>query len=97
MHKGFVFTSILLCACSTAPAQPPQQGETPGQACTTEDTDQFIGQSRSDDLEAAIKRVSHSTVVRWAPTGAMLTMDYSANRVTVRLDAANKVIELKCG
>jgi hypothetical protein len=36
-------------------------------------------------------------VLRWAPVGAMLTMDFRSDRVTVYLDAGNKVTKVSCG
>jgi hypothetical protein len=46
---------------------------------------------------AEIKRVSNAAVLRWAPPGVMLTMDFRSDRVTVWLDAANKITKLRCG
>ncbi len=97
MHKLLAVAPILLAACSTAPAQPPVHGETPGHTCTADGTSQFIGQTRSDKVAGAIKRVSKAAVLRWAPPGVMLTMDYRFDRVTVWLDSANKVTQIKCG
>jgi hypothetical protein len=97
MRKLIVALPVLLGACSTAPAQPVVHGETPGHTCTTDGTDQFVGQTRSDAVGAQIKQVSHAAVLRWAPPGVMLTMDYRADRVTVWLDAANKITQIKCG
>jgi hypothetical protein len=42
-------------------------------------------------------RASHSAVLRWAPPGVMLTMDFREDRVTVHLDAGNKITEIRCG
>jgi hypothetical protein len=88
-------------ADSTAPTEPtqtsPVHGETPGHTCTTDGTAQFVGQTRSDSVEAAIKKASNAAVLRWAPPGVMLTMDYRADRVTVWLDASNKITQIKCG
>jgi hypothetical protein len=97
MRKLIVALPVLLGACSTAPAQPVVHGETPGHTCTTDGTDQFVGQTRSDAVGPQIKQVSHAAVLRWAPPGVMLTMDYRADRVTVWLDAANKITQIKCG
>jgi hypothetical protein len=72
-------------------------GETPRHTCTADATDQFIGQVRSDATGAAIQRVSNAAVLRWAPPGVMLTMDYRADRVTVWLDPANKITKIRCG
>jgi len=97
MRKSVMIVPALLAACSTAPAQTPVHGETPGHTCKTEGTDQFVGQTRSDEIAAEIKRVSNAAVLRWAPPGVMLTMDYRADRVTVWVDPANKITKLRCG
>jgi hypothetical protein len=100
MRSIVLAAAALLAACSTAaapPPGPPAHGETPGHLCTTAGTAQFIGQVRSDSLGAAITRVTNAAVLRWAPPGAMLTMDYRADRVTVRLDPSNRVTQVKCG
>lgn len=97
MRRVVVLAPALLAACSTAPAAPVIHGVTPGHTCKTEGTDQFVGQTRSDKLGAAIKRVSNAAVLRWAPPGIMLTMDYRQDRVTVWLDASGKVTQIKCG
>jgi hypothetical protein len=100
MRKMIALAPLLLGACSTAPAAPaasPIHGETPGHTCTQDSTDQFIGQTRTNAVGAEIKRVSNAAVLRWAPPGIMLTMDYRADRVTVWLDAANKITKIRCG
>jgi hypothetical protein len=101
MRRLALLISALLAACSTAaappPADPPIHGETPGHTCTTDGTSQFVGKSRSDAIGAEIKRVSNAAVLRWAPPGVMLTMDYRADRVTVWLDPSNTITQIKCG
>ena len=42
-------------------------------------------------------RASNAAVLRWAPPGAMLTMDYREDRVTVRLGPDGKVSAIDCG
>lgn len=101
MRKLLIVGPALLAACSTAPAAPPQptpvHGVTPGHLCTTAGTDQFIGQMRSDRIGSAIERASNAAVLRWAPPGVMLTMDYRSDRVTVWVDSSNKITQIKCG
>jgi hypothetical protein len=87
----------LLAACSTAPAQPIVHGETPGHACQTEGTDRFIGQPGTSETGAAILKASNGAVLRWAPPGYMLTMDYRADRATVYLGPDYKITRIKCG
>ena len=98
MRKWFALAGAVLASCSTvSPPDPPIHGETPGHTCTQEGADQFIGQTRSDAVGAEIKRASHAAVLRWAPPGVMLTMDFRADRVTVWLDPANKIAKIRCG
>ena len=99
MRRMLVVFPVLLGACSTAPApaETPVHGETPGHTCRQDGTDQFVGQTRSDAVGAQIKQVSHAAVLRWAPPGIMLTMDFRADRVTVWLDEANKITRIRCG
>lgn len=97
MRRALVFAPALLAACSTAPAETPVHGVTPGHKCQTAGTDRFIGQPGTSATGAAIMRVSHAAVLRWAPPGVMLTMDYREDRVTVHLGPDGKVTEIKCG
>lgn len=85
----------LLAACAAQP--PPAHGETAGRVCRTKGSEQFIGQAGTAETGAAILSVTHSATLRWAPPGAMLTMDYSPSRVTVRLDRADRITGIACG
>jgi hypothetical protein len=60
-------------------------------------TDQFIGKKGTSATGAAIKKVTHAAVLRWSPPGVMLTMDYREDRVTVWVDSARTVTQIKCG
>jgi hypothetical protein len=81
-----------------APTDPtPIHGVTPGHKCMAQGTDAFIGQTASDETGSAILKASNSAVLRWAPPGVMLTMDYREDRVTIWLDAARKITKIRCG
>ena len=97
MRKVLVLVPALIGACSTAPAQTPVHGVTPGHKCQTDDTSRFIGMIRNDHTGSAIKHASHAAVLRWAPPGVMLTMDYREDRVTVWVDLAHKITQIRCG
>ena len=101
---------IVLAACTTnqQPAEaasdhggPPQataiHGVTPGHKCATPGTEKFIGAAGTSQAGAAIKRASKAAVLRWAPPGYMLTMDYREDRVTVYLGPDRKVTKISCG
>src|SRR4051812_20640673 len=97
MRKYLLIAPSLLSACATAPAAPVVHGETPGHTCNASGTDQFIGRAGTDEAGAAIKRATKAAVLRWAPPGVMLTMDFRADRVTVWLGPDKKITKISCG
>lgn len=99
MRKLLLLAPSLLAACSTAPAAAPYpvHGETPGHRCTTAGTERFVGQTANKEIAAEIMRVSKAAVLRWAPPGVMLTMDFRADRVTIHLGPDRKITDIKCG
>jgi hypothetical protein len=99
MRNVLLIAPALLAACSTAPApaDTPVHGVTPGHKCESAGLDRFVGQVGNSETGAAIKDASHAAVLRWAPPGVMLTMDFREDRVTVWLDAANKITKVRCG
>ncbi|NUQ17987.1 MAG: hypothetical protein HOP95_05965 [Sphingomonas sp.] len=100
MRKFFLLAPAMLAACATATmaaSYPPVHGVTPGHSCTTARTQRFIGRTRSQAVRTAIMRASNAALLRWAPPGVMLTMDYRSDRVTVHLNSANRITSIKCG
>ena len=98
MRKIILFAPALLGACSTAPAAPVVvHGETPGHTCVEGAADSYIGKARSDATGKGIKAATRAAVLRWAPPGVMLTMDYRSDRVTVWVGPDNIITKLHCG
>ena len=97
MRRATLLVPALLAACSTAPAATPVHGVTPGPKCDAADTARFIGQPGTSAAGAAIKRATKAAVLRWAPPGVMLTMDFREDRVTVYLGPDKKVTKVNCG
>lgn len=95
MRKLALGASLLLAAC--AATQPNVHSERPGLECKTGGTDQFVGQAGTSETGAAIMRASNAAALRWAPPGGMLTMDFRGDRVTVSLDPAGKITQIRCG
>jgi hypothetical protein len=95
MHRALGLLPALLCACSTAPADPPIHGVTPGHKCQADGLSKFIGKPGTSTTGAALKRASHAAVLRWAPPGVMLTMDYREDRVTVHLGPDGRITDIK--
>lgn len=106
MRKVAVVAPALLASCATgsppqdSPGRPqptPIHGVTPGHKCRTAGTSHFIGEPGTSETGAAIKRATRAAVLRWAPPGYMLTMDYREDRVTVYLGEDGKVTKVSCG
>ena len=97
-------TAALLAGCSTQapPAGVPVQDDATAQdpaaihKCDSSNIQQFVGQERSAELEQKMLQVSGASLVRWAPFGTAITMEFRADRLTVFLDEANKVSRISC-
>jgi hypothetical protein len=87
--------AMLLAGC--AASEPVIHGDTPGHVCVAEGTETFIGEPATADTGAKIMKATRAAVLRWAPPGVMLTMDYRADRVTVRLGPDRKITAINCG
>ena len=95
MRSALLAAAALLAGCATA--EPVVHGDTPGHTCNAEGTDRFIGRPGTSETGADIVRATHAALLRWAPPGYMLTMDYRADRVTVYLDAQMRITKINCG
>ena len=100
--SGLMFGVTALAACSVQqaptaadPGPPPSPGSTMNK-CDNSNIQQFVGKQRSAELEQEMLRVSGAAFVRWAPFGTMVTMEYRSDRLTVFLDANNRVDRISC-
>jgi hypothetical protein len=57
----------------------------------------FVGQPASIELAARLMTAARAPKLRWVPAGATVTMDRNARRLTVQLDAQNRVLSMTCG
>ena len=96
MRDLLLLGALGLVGCTTA-ATIPVHGETAGHRCVAPSDHAFGGQLATSALGSDILRATHAAVLRWAPPGVMLTMDYREDRVTVRLGPDGKVTAVNCG
>jgi hypothetical protein len=87
--------ALALAACTIAESDP--VAGMPEGSCRNEPLAQFIGQSATPDLGAKMLSASGARLLRWVPKGGMVTMDFNPSRLTVQLDAANRVETARCG
>ena len=73
------------------------RGENPGYPCRIPGDRDFIGRTATAELGAQLLGQSRARIIRWVPFGGMVTMDFSPNRLTVRLDPQNRILAMSCG
>ena len=96
MKSALFLLPLLVAACATTAPADPVVAE-PAETCRGEALASFAGQPATAALGARMLRDSGARTLRWVPQGMMVTMDYRGDRLTVRLDAANRVERASCG
>jgi len=101
MRLAIAFTVLALAGCAKVAPPPasdpmPIHGVTPGHTCDSANLQQFVGQAQSADLEPRMLQASGAATVRWVPQGTAVTMEFRSDRLTVFLDAQNRVERLSC-
>jgi hypothetical protein len=94
-----VLAIMMTTAAPSPPAAPenyPIRGET-GHKCNAAKARKLVGRKRSPKVEAEALRLSGAGTVRWIPMGAMVTMDYRADRLNLRLDRKGRILGVSCG
>lgn len=98
MHKISPLVLIVLTACAPSRAERISIDQIPaGAVCDDRALGSFIGQAPTADIATRLMGFSRSHSLRWVPFGGAMTMDYSAQRLTVQLDQQNRISGLKCG
>jgi len=85
-----------ISACMATPSGQPGTGEPVG-SCRNDGLGQFVGQPASQDLGARMLAESGARTIRWVPKGAIITMEFSPDRLTIMLDGSNRVEAARCG
>lgn len=98
MRQILALGLIPLAACTVATSDQTGDGLPPVPAsCNSSTLEQFVGQPASEELGARMLRASGGRIIRWVPKGGVVTMDFSPHRLTVQLDASNRVESANCG
>ena len=93
MRKLLFIAGLVPSACATAPAQVAP----PSAPCSNDSLAGFAGQVATSGVGAAMLAASGARVIRWVAPGMAVTMDYREDRLTVRLDSANRIVSASCG
>ena len=100
MRKLLLFIPLAFAGCAAAPERQVVGIDQvpPGSVCTRSGAlNSFIGQPASTELGARMMTAARATKLRWVPYGGVVTMDFSPNRLTVRLDQQSRVESAACG
>ena len=93
MRKLVALGSIALAACAIRAEAPlPAGGK-----CNADGLERYVGQAGSTENGAAILRESGARTLRWIPHGSAVTMDFSEQRVNVKLDPQSRIEAVTCG
>jgi hypothetical protein len=94
---------LLLCVGLSACAQqrpadvsPPASVITPGQ-CNDAAAQFAVGQVAAAKLLEEVRIRASAQRVRTVRPGQMVTMEYDASRLTLDLDAGNRIVRARCG
>lgn len=87
-----------MAGCVAAPPHSPvSAGPSLVGTCNNNGIDQFVGQQATQELGSRILGTSGARILRWVAQGQMTTMEFSPERVTVRLSGSNRVESAICG
>jgi hypothetical protein len=98
-NPALLALTILLAACTATGAEPP--ATTPPVAgvgkCNSDALASYVGQKVTAALGTELLAKSGARTLRWGPPGAMMTMDYREDRLTVSYDEQMVITRLSCG
>jgi hypothetical protein len=70
----------------------------PGSKCEqTTILNTFVGQPASIELSARLMTAARAPKLRWVAAGQAIALEHNAKRLTVQLDAQNRVLSMACG
>ena len=98
MRKALLLAAVVLIATTVEARTVVGLDQVPpGSKCEqTAILNSFAGQPASVELAARLMAAARAPNLRWVAAGAMVTTD-NAHRLTVQLDAQNRVVSMTCG
>lgn len=92
MRSLLILIPLAMAGCAATP-NPGQ----PGGTCNAAPGQAFVGQQASEETGRRIQAATGARVLRWAAPDMMMTMEFSAERVTVHYGTDNRIGQVVCG
>jgi hypothetical protein len=92
-----MLAALALAGCATTAPPSPSAPSPPSGQCNADALGDLVGRPGDAALGADAMRRSGALRLRWIRPGDMVTMDYSAQRLNVHLDAQERVDHFACG
>lgn len=83
-------------ACATTTPEP-DVPDHHGGSCDAAPAQRLIGREATQALGTEAIRLSGARRLRWLPPGAIVTMEYSPDRLNIEYDAQMRVTAIRCG
>ena len=100
LGSAVLLLALAACAAPPVPAdQPPEERPTSTAqgVCDPSAVQAAVGKPATTDTIERVRVDSHSRVVRVLHPGQMVTMEFSAERVDIRVDGNNVILAITCG
>ena len=97
MHRIAVLIAVAAAGCVRVFPDVPSPGPVTGGVCSDARLAAFQGRPATAEVGAQILAASGASNLRWVAQGSVITMEFSPNRVTVRLDGQSRVASATCG
>lgn len=98
MTKGLFPAAILLALPLAACAPMPPPGPPPlASQCVAAPASWAIGQAATADVVERIRIDTNSRIARVLHPGQVITMEFSAQRVNVKVNERNAIVGITCG
>ena len=97
MRNVLVILPLALAGCAATPPPPVMAVPGTGGTCNAGPGQAFVGQTASAETGQAILAATGARVLRWAAPNMMMTMEFSAERVTVHYGTDMRIGSVNCG
>ena len=96
MRRLIPMILISVTACAPGPSERIAIDQV-GAVCDDRALGSFVGQEPTKETALKLMGFSRARVLRWVRFGAMVTVEFSPQRLTVRLDPQGRIASAKCG